>query len=326
MAAQTLDLRDIKGVGPETARKLANAGFNSVEYIAATPVRELMDKVGLGFETAHKISEAARMMVNQECVVALDIYRRRLEAQRLTTGSTALDRLLGGGIETQAITEFVGEFSSGKSQLCMKLSVTCQLPREKGGLEGKAYFIDTEGTFSPERIYEIAQNMGLEPEKVLSNILYSRAYNSDHQILLVDKAASFIPKENVKLLVVDSVISHFRSEYVGRENLSERQQKLNLHIHKLLRLAEVFNLAVVVTNQIQANPQTFFGDPNKPAGGNILAHACTHRILLRRSKLNLRIARVLDSPKLPEASAMFQINSKGIDDVNEKDSKVDVEE
>ncbi|MEM2127847.1 MAG: DNA repair and recombination protein RadA, partial [Candidatus Bathyarchaeia archaeon] len=248
----------------------------------------------------------------------------RKTAQRLTTGSRALDSMLGGGIETQAITEFAGEFGSGKSQICMMLSVTCQLPKERGGLEGSTLFIDTEGTFSPQRVYAMAQGLGLDPEGALRRIIYSRAYNSDHQILLVDRCGEVIQEEGVRLLIVDSIVSHFRGEYLGRESLAERQQKLNLHIHKLLRLAEAYNLAVVVTNQVMANPGTYFGDPNRPAGGNILAHASTHRVYLRKCKANMRHATIIDSPSLPsnDEPAAFLITSKGIEDVPEKEGRI----
>jgi DNA repair protein RadA len=199
----------------------------------------------------------------------------------------------------------------------MQLCITSQQPPEQGGLGGKVLFLDTEGTFSPERINSVALAKGFDPKKVLENIIYARCYNSDHQMLLVDKAFKLVEEEGVKLVVVDSLISHFRGEYVGRESLAERQQKLNRHIHKLLRLAEIYNLAVVVTNQIQSNPQAFFGDPNRPAGGNIVAHASTHRLYIRKGKDNTRVIRVIDSPYLPEQATRFAITSAGVEDVEE---------
>jgi len=308
------ELEDIKGVGKATADKLREAGFTTVEAVAVTPVRELEDRAGIGPETAVKVSEEARKLVSIDFVSAREIWERRQGMMRCSTGSKKLDALLGGGIETQAITEWVGEFGAGKSQLSMKLCVMAQLSKEQGGLEGRALFIDSEGTFSPERIYQIASETGLDPQKVLDNIIISRAYNSDHLCLIIDHLLKVCPEENVKLVVVDSIISHFRGEYIGRETLSERQQKLNAYLHKLLRLAEIFNLAVVVTNQVQANPAQFFGDPNRPAGGHILAHASTHRISIKKNKGNVRTAWVIDSPYLPESSASFAITSKGIED------------
>jgi DNA repair protein RadA len=316
-------LKEADGIGPSTVGKLRQAGFYTVESVAVAPLRELISRVGLGDEMALRVIDAARGMVSADFITAEDLYRVRKNAQRLTTGSRALDAILGGGIETQAITEFAGEFGSGKSQICMMLSATCQLPKERGGLEGSALFIDTEGTFTPQRVYAMAKGLGLDPEGALKRIIYSRAYNSDHQMLLVDRCGEVVQKEGVRLLVVDSVVSHFRGEYLGREALAERQQKLNLHVHKLLRLAEAFNLAVVVTNQVMANPATYFGDPNRPAGGNILAHASTHRVYLRKCKANIRHASIIDSPSLPpnEEPAAFMITAKGIEDVPEKEGR-----
>ena len=315
MSETISEISDLPGVGSETEKRLVNAGYATIMEIAATPLRELVDKAKLGDETARKIIQAARSRVKPEVLeLALDLYNRRKTAVKLLTGSKALDDLLGGGIQTQAVTEFVGEFATGKSQICMKLCVMAQLSKDQGGFGGKALFIDTEGTFSPERIVGIASSMGLDAETVLGNILYARAESSDHQAWLVDHAGQRLYNEKIKLVIMDSIISHFRSEYIGRENLSERQQKLNAHIHKLLRLAESHNLAVVITNQTQANPGAFFGDPNRPAGGNVLAHATTHRVYIRKSKGSLRVARVMDSPSLPEGMAMFKITEKGIED------------
>jgi len=316
---QDLKITDIGGVGESTAGKLRDGGFTNVEAIAVTPIRELIEKTGIGEKTAIEISSKARELLGLDFTTAMELYERRKEALRLTTGSKNLDDLLMGGIETQTIVELIGEFGSGKSQICMQLCVTEQLPIEKGGLGGKVLFLDTEGTFYPRRVYEIAQARGLDPDQVLKNIIYARCYNSDHQILLANRAFKVVGEEGVKLVIVDSLISHFRGEYIGRECLSERQQKLNDHVHKLLRLAEAYNCAVVITNQIQSNPASFFGDPNRPAGGNIIAHASTHRIYLRKSKGNTRIAKVIDSPCLPEESTTFVITSNGIENVENGD-------
>jgi DNA repair protein RadA len=218
----------------------------------------------------------------------------------------------------RAITEFIGEFGAGKSQICMQLCVTSQKPLEQGGLGGKVLFIDTEGTFSPQRIHDIAEARDLEPRKILENIIYVRCYNSDHQIFIVNKAAKVIEAEKIKLIVVDSIIGHFRGEYVGKEMLIKRQQLLNQHIHRLLRLAELYNCSVVITNQIQSNPSAFvFGDPNRPAGGNVVAHASTHRLYIRKSKKNIRVIQVIDSPYLPEEKTRFAITASGVEDAEE---------
>ena len=318
MASEPLQLTDLEGVGSITASRLKEAGFTTIESIAITPKKELIEKTGISEETATTLLQKVRKAIGLDLITALELFDKRLKAQRITTASKNLDTLIGGGIETQAITEFVGEYGTGKSQICMQLCITSQQPPEKGGLGGKILFIDTEGTFSPQRINDIAEKRGFDQKKTLENIIYARCYNSDHQILLVDRASKVIEEEKIKLIIVDSLISHFRGEYVGREMLSERQQKLNQHIHKLLRLAELYNCAVVITNQIQSNPQAFFGDPNRPAGGNIVAHASTHRLYIRKGKANTRIIHVIDSPYLPEGEARFAITEMGIEDAEEK--------
>ncbi len=317
------EIQDLEGVGPVTAAKLHEAGYDSVESLAIAPIKELVEKAGLETSTAYKVSKAARQTIQTDYITAKQLWERRQTLQRLSFGSNNLDKLLGGGLETQAITEFVGEFGAGKSQICMRLSVNTQLPHKDGGLEGKVLFIDTEGTFAAQRVYQMAQALGLDPEKILDGIIYSRVYNSDHQILTVDHAFKICQEEKVKLLVVDSILSHFRGEYIGRESLAERQQRLNSHLHKLLRMAQALNLAVVITNQVQANPQAFFGDPTRPAGGNILAHASTHRVMLKKASGGLRIAKIIDSPYLPESESYFHITEKGVEDATPKSRRDD---
>ncbi len=308
-----ISLEDIPGVGEKTLEKLRNAGYIDLMSVAAASVRELSDIIGE--QTAIKIVEAARKALDIGFETAADVYERRKKVVRLTTGSKALDNLLGGGVETQAVTEFHGGFGCGKTQVGFQLAVNVQLPPEQGGLDGACLFIDTESTFRPERIKELAEAVGLDPKKTLDNIIYARAYNSDHQMLLVEKASEIIKEKNIKLMIIDSVTSHFRAEYTGRGELAERQQKLNRHLHMLQRLADVYNLAVYITNQVMARPDVLFGDPTAPVGGHVLGHFSTHRVYVRKSKANTRIARVIDSPYLPEGEAIFAITPEGIRDV-----------
>ncbi len=311
------ELEKLEGVGSAIAGKLRSAGITTVEAIAVTPPKEIAEKAGIGFNTVLSIVDSARKLLFSDFITAEELWKKRQDMCKCSTGSRNLDKLLGGGIETQALTEFIGEFGAGKTQACLMFSVMVQLSTEKGGLGGNVVYIDTEGTFIPERVFQIASSLGLDPHETLANIFLARAYNSSHQSLLIEHLSKFCPENDVKLVVVDSMISHFRGEYMGRENLSERQQELNSQLHKLLRLAEAFNLAVVVTNQVQANPTAFFGDPNKPAGGNVMAHACTHRVYLRKGGKGTRIASILDSPSLPEGKVRFKITEKGIEDVQE---------
>jgi len=311
------DPATLDGVGPAMASKLRSAGMTTVEAIAVTPPKEIAKKTGIGFNTVLNIVAAARESVCVNFITAEELWKKRQNMLKCSTGSKNLNELLGGGIETQAMTEFVGEYGVGKTQICLMLCVMAQLPLEEGGLNGNVVYIDTEGTFMPERIFEIANALELDPHETLENIFLARAYNSSHQCLLTDHLFKFCPENDIKLVIVDSMIGHFRGEYIGRENLSERQQTLNGQLHKLLRLTEAFNLPVIVTNQVQANPAQFFGDPNKPAGGHVMAHACTHRVYLRKGSKGTRLAKVIDSPYLPENSTRFKITEKGIEDVQE---------
>ncbi len=308
-------LTNIRGVGPIIAEKLKEAGFTTVESVAVAPARLIAELLGISEERAVKITQAARELIGIRFMSAEEYYEKRRKVEYISTGCRALDDMLGGGVETSAITEFVGEFGTGKTQICHQLSVMVQLPREQGGLEARAVYIDTEGTFRPERIIQIANYRGIEPRKALKNIIYAKAYNSDHQMLLVDELRDLIPRENIRLVIIDSLVSHFRSEYPGRELLAARQQKLNKHVHQLLRIADVYNVAVVVTNQVLAMPDTFFGNPLRPAGGNIIAHGCTYRIWLRKGRGNQRLARIFDSPNHPEVEVAFVITSNGVEDV-----------
>lgn len=313
-----IDVEEIEGVGKVTAQKLREHGIATVQQLVRVPLRILEDIIG-SRERAEQIYKNALKLLEQHGQykhfrTALEVYEERQRLKRISTGVKALDELLGGGVETRAVTEFVGEFGAGKTQLCHQLAVMVQLPEEKGGLHAKAMYIDTEGTFRPDRIMEIAKYRGLEPKEALKNILYARAYNSDHLLMLVDEAMRIVAKENVKLLVIDSIIAHFRAEYPGRENLAERQQKLNQLIYMLHAIADTYDVAVVVTNQVIADPGTYFGNPLKPAGGNIIAHGVTYRIWLRKSKENIRVAKIFDSPCHAEKEAQFKITEVGLVD------------
>jgi len=310
------NLEDL-GLSASIINKLREAGYRTLEAIAVANVNELASVVGLPVPTAQRIISKARDALGLRFMTALELKKERLNIGRITTGSRKLDELLGGGVETRTITEFFGEYGTGKTQICMQLAVNVQLPREKGGLEGKALFIDSEGTFRWERIEAMARALGLDPDKVMSNIIWARAISSDHQMAIVEEAMDIIPRENIKILVVDSVTGHFRAEYPGRENLAIRQQKLNRHLHQLARIAEIYDVAVVVTNQVMARPDIFYGDPTIAVGGHVLAHAPGVRIQLRRGRGNRRIARIVDAPHLPESEAVFVITDAGIRDIEE---------
>lgn len=315
-----MEIEDLPGVGPAIAEKLREAGLNSLETIAVSSPAELVATAEIGEATAAKIINSARDAADIGGFETGDkILERRLGVGKLTTGSKSLDDLFGGGLETQAMSEFYGEFGSGKTQIAHQLAVNVQLPLEKGGLNGSVIIVDTENTFRPERIKDMAEGAELDYEDVLKNIHVARAYNSNHQILLVEKAKEVADdlkdtEKPVRLMIIDSATAHFRSEYVGRGTLADRQQKINKHLHDALRFADLNNAVIMITNQVMVRPDAFFGDPTRPIGGHIVGHTATFRIYLRKSKGEKRIAKLVDSPNLPEAEAVFSVSKVGIRD------------
>ncbi|CAD2216532.1 meiotic recombination protein DMC1 [Angomonas deanei] len=238
----------------------------------------------------------------------------------MTTGSTALDQLLGGGIESRSITEAFGEFRTGKTQIAHTLCVTCQLPTSMGGGNGKAVYIDTEGTFRPERIKPIAERFGLDNAAILENIMVARAYTHEHQAHLLSLVAAKMAEDQFSLLVVDSITALFRVDFSGRGELAERQQKLGKMLSHLMKIAEEYNVAVFITNQVVSDPggaSMFVADPKKPVGGHILAHASTTRLSLRKGRGDQRVCKIFDSPSLPEAECVYSISDQGIVDATE---------
>ncbi|MEL4305923.1 DNA repair and recombination protein RadA [Methanococcoides sp. LMO-2] len=319
-------LEDLDHVGPATAQKLKDAGFNTVEAIAVASPAELANSAEIGESTAAKIINAARQAADIGGFETGDtVLERRKLVGKLTTGCEEFDEMMGGGIESQSITEMYGEFGCGKTQVAHQLAVNVQLPPEQGGLGGSVVIIDTENTFRPERIEQMVRGLsekhGIEydPEEFLKNIHVARAYNSNHQILLVESASELANELKdsempVKLLIVDSLTAHFRAEYIGRGTLADRQQKLNKHLHDIQRFGDLFNACVIVTNQVMSKPDAFFGDPTKPIGGHILGHTATFRLYIRKSKGDKRIVKLVDSPNLPDGEAIMSITTEGLGD------------
>ncbi len=269
-------LTDVPGIGPGIAAKLEAAGVYDLMGLAVMSPSTLSEMAGVGEAVARKAIQAARGMMDLGFMDGVEFAKKREDVGYIPTGSANLNNLLGGkGVETRSMTEAYGAFGSGKTQLALTLAVNVQMPIEKGGLSGKAVYIDTEGTFRPDRIRQIAQAIDADPQKVLKNILVARAFNSDHQILLLDKITEMIKNgEPIKLIVIDSLTAHFRAEFAGRGQLADRQQKLNRYLHNLMKLSEQHNLAVFVTNQVMANPAVMFGDPTTAVGGHIVGHMC----------------------------------------------------
>lgn len=303
-------LEQIKGISEQKADKFLVEG---TEY---DPSRDLLVLTG-SFSVATKI-------VPMGFTTATEMHARRADLICITTGSKQLDTLLAGGVETGSITEIFGEFRTGKSQICHTLAVTCQLPFDMGGGEGKCLYIDTEGTFRPVRLLAVAQRYGLVGEEVLDNVAYARAYNSDHQLQLLNQASQMMCETRFSLLIIDSATALYRTDFSGRGELSTRQNHLARFMRTLQRLADEFGIAVVITNQVVAQvdggPSAMFNpDPKKPIGGNIIAHASTTRLSLKKGRGETRICKIYDSPCLPESDCLFAINEDGIGDPSPKD-------
>ncbi|MGE3859177.1 MAG: DNA repair and recombination protein RadA [Nitrososphaeraceae archaeon] len=313
------ELDILEDVGPATKLHLIEAGIKSLKELLIRGPYEVSEITGMTMEKSLDLCNKARIKLEEDNVIqksfitATELYNKRKHIERISTGSKNFDELLGGGFEVDAITEIYGEFGSGKTQICHTSSVTVQQRRSEGGLEGGVIYIDTENTFRPERIVSISKLRNMDYINVLENIIVAKAFNSAHQELIIQEIGNIIESKNIKLLILDSAISHYRAEYIGRGTLSERQQKINKLMHTLLRISETYQIAIILTNQIQAVPDTIFGDPFKPIGGNIIAHSSTYRIYLKKAGKN-RIARIVDSPYHAEIEALFSLGEEGVTD------------
>ncbi len=307
---EAIKIQDLPGVGAATAERLEGAGYHDLMSIAVASIGQLVETTGSSEAVARKIINAARDSMKMGFETGTEVLKKREIVSKITTGSSNFDVLMGGGFETGAITECFGEFGCGKTQIGHILCVNIL----KEDPEAVAVYIDTENTFRPERIKQLAAGIELDADEALERIMVARAYNSDHQMLLAEKAESLITEQGkkVKLIVVDSLTSHFRAEFIGRGTLAERQQKLNRHMHVLAKLSSSYNLCVYVTNQVMAKPDQFFGDPTASIGGHIVAHASTFRIYLRKGRKGSRVAKLIDSPNLPEGEAPFIVEQEGL--------------
>jgi len=327
---------DLVVIGPTEIAEVTGMDKSQADKICRV-AREYLEKNDILRKSFQKASDTLK-------------YReRQINTNRISTGCNSLNELLGGGFEPQAVTEFYGIYGCGKTQICHTAAVMAQLPRDQGGLNGEVIWIDTESTFRPERIRDIVVERGLVPLKpkssksdpneplneedvlrFLDRITVANATSASHQELIVDEIRSLmaVHQQDIKdgkmaesdprpvLIIVDSLTTHFRVEYIGRGLLSPRQTSLNRHIHKLLKTAEIYNVAVIITNQVIANPEGF-GNPIKPVGGNVLAHASTYRVYLRKGSATKRIAKMDDSPMHEQKEVVFSVEKSGVVDTDE---------
>lgn len=312
------EIDTLNDIGPATKTSLKEAGFRSIKDLVIRGPTDIAEATGIAIEKCTLLCNRAREILEEIGVLdkpfttANEIYEKRKSEYRISTGSKNLDELLDGGIETRAITELYGEYGTGKTQVCHTLCVTVQQSKAEDNIS-RALYIDTENTFRPERIASIASARKIDPSVALENVIVAKAYNSSHQEVIIQESPNVINLHNIKIMIVDSIVSHYRAEYLGRSVLSERQQRINRLLHILLRIAETCKIAVVITNQIQSSPDAIFGDPNKATGGNVMAHTSTYRLYLKKAGKN-RIARMVDSPYHSEREILFALNEQGIGD------------
>jgi len=306
------ELGDLPGVGPATVTKLEDAGLGTMMAMAVSSPSEVSTVAGLSESVSRKIIKAARENLKLGFEKANEFAHRRDKIKKIGTGCKAFDEMLAGGFESGAISEVYGQYGCGKTQLSHLLVVRALIEHK----DNKAIFIDTENTFRDDRIRDFAEANGLDPEEALDRIFVSRAYNSDHQMLLVDEVEKMLQEDNsFRIVVVDSLSSHFRSEFIGRGALANRQQKLNKHMHQLLKLADLYNMVVLVSNQVMANPAQMFGDPTTAIGGHIVGHNSTFRIYMRPGKAGTIYAKLVDSPNLPQSDCNYNIAKEGFIDI-----------
>lgn len=292
--------------------RLVDAGYDTIELIISASVEEVYNLTDIPRGEVKELIYRANTLSDYSFETAASLFRIQKDRIRISTSNPNLDKILGGGVETGSITEFYGESITGKTQIGLQLAVNTALPSADGGLGGKVVYIDTEGSFNAERVRQMCTRWDIDPSKILTNIMVGRAYTTDMQIAMVENIIRINRDKEIKLMVIDSLTSNFRAEFIGKEALIDRQQKLNHHIQQLSRMANIFDLAVVITNQVMSS---FDHDGIKPVGGNILAHGTTHRVQLTKflSRSGRRMAKLVASSALPDKACEFQISAIGIE-------------
>jgi len=306
------ELLEIDGVGKTTVEKLESAGMGTLMAVAVSSPADIASLCGMSEAKARTIIKECRSKLQLGFEQAKIHAKKREIITRLSTGCKELDRVLGGGFESGAITEIYGRTGSGKTQLTHTLAVRAILENETN----KAIIIDSESTFRASRIKDISEFYKLDYDNVMERIYIARSFNHSHQILLVDELEKILQKDNTyRLLIIDSLTSHFRADFSGRGELANRQQLLNKHLHQLLKIADVYNLVVICTNQVQSDPGNAYGNPEKPIGGNILSHSATSILYIRPAAKGTWSAELVDSPDLPKEKCLYMITKNGIEDL-----------
>jgi DNA repair protein RadA len=314
-----LSITQIKGIGEKTSEKLNNFGVISLYDICVRGAKEISEITGVDKSTASNwVFKSQKILEDNNLVRPTDMTTKDLltyhsNLPRLKTHCTEIDNLFGGGLVPESVYEIYGEFGSGKTQFCLSLTAECLAKDEK------IIWIDCEDTFRPNRLVEIMVARGLVPEASvaidkLDNIKYFHCPTTEQMLGVVNSLSKMLLEFRPRLVVLDGAIGQFREEYLGRGTLSERQNEIARLMTHIKNISYYFRCTVLFTNQVQSDPSVMFGDPIKPIGGNVVAHASTYRIYFKKSGKN-RLAKMIDSPEHKNREASYILNEKGIDNV-----------
>jgi len=331
-----MKISEIPGCGPVIEKKLASVGIIDVNQLITLPPPKLAEKTGLDNDSARELYQKAKKYLIKKKLMSPTFQKgsdiAKVKEILITTGTKSVDKLLNGGLRLGACTEIYGEDGCGKTQFSLTMAVRAQLPFEKGGVNGKVIYVDTENTFKKDRIINIAEYVGLDPEKVLDNIIVAKPHNSaDQHVVLEEIEKLIVEDDSIKLIIMDSVMGLFRGDYSGRAMLSERQKYLDDFLTLSHNISKHYNIATIWTNQVMINPGIFYGDPIVPIGGKILGHKATFRIYFKKSGKK-RIGVLKKSPNDSQIEVTFGVWTQGlvdpevIDEIEKEKKKAKVKE
>ena len=309
----------VKGVTPQLARVLRDHGYHTVEALAIEAPHMLVERVGgaagLNLEKAQQIIREARNSTRISFMSISELLEEERKRAFISTGSREVDRILGGGIRTGELTGVSGPYGVGKTCLLQTAAVNTVSQGDAG-----AWLIDMEGAITTSRILSIAAARELPIELVKENVLYSRWYTTDELIMGVEDGHKVIKERNVKLLGIDGFVNPFRAEFQGRESLPVRQARMNRCLRRLINYARIYNMAIVLTNQVHSKPDVSYPYEMRPeaieppTGGHVFMYAVNNHLYLRRVTKGF-IATLIDSSYMPRSEAKYNITEAGLCDM-----------
>lgn len=316
-----LSLSQLKGLGAVTEKKLNGFGVTSLIDLCVRGSKEIAEITGVTKSTtdtwcmgSHKLLEE-KGVIRDSSMGVIELLEYQKNFNVLQTKCNALDDLFNGGLEPEATYEIYGEFGSGKTQFCNTLTV------EAINAGDNVVWIDCEDTFKPRRIMEIIQAREYtdneeEAKDMLKHITYFYCPNTEQMMGTVNALSELLMEKKPRLVILDGAIGQFREEYLGRGTLAERQMQIARLMTHVKNISYYFKCTVIFTNQVMSDPSVMFGDPIKPIGGNVVAHASGYRLYFKKPGKK-HIARMVDSPEHAQADAEFILNDKGVVDLEE---------